>query len=393
MTHLFDPTDEARALRELTRRFAETEVAPQARIHDENETFNRPLFERAGALGLLGLLAPPEAGGSALDATACVIVHEELGWADPGFALAYLSHAVLFLGGLARHPDHPAATAILSAACSGQSIGAVAMSEAEAGTDVLAMRTRATADGDDYVLDGTKMWITNGAHGAGGLAEHVLVYARTSENGPRGLSLFLLDGSTPGFTLARTIKGKLGMRAASCAELLLVGCRVPRARRIGAEGSAVMQMLCTLEIERIALAAIGVGLGLRALEIMNSYADTRRVGGQPLRHYGQIQRHIAETYAEVMAARAAVYAAADGLDLDKPGRGVGADSAKLIAAQAAQAAANRAIQVLGGNGYVAEYEVERLWRDARLLAIGGGTNEALQKNITRNLARRAHRLT
>ncbi|MEM8732302.1 MAG: acyl-CoA dehydrogenase family protein, partial [Pseudomonadota bacterium] len=216
---------------------------------------------------------------------------------------------------------------------------------------------------------------------------------RTSDHGARGLSLFLVSGGTPGFHLGRAVTGKLGMRAASCAELVFQDCQVPDTHRVGAEGTAVMQMMRTLEIERLALAAIGVGIGLRALEIMNAYASHRRVEDQPLRAFGQIQRHIAETHAQVMAARALVYEVASSLDLDRPGPGIGADSAKLVAAQAAQDAADRAIQVLGGNGYVADYEVERLWRDARLLSIGGGTNEALQKNITRNLSRRPGRLT
>lgn len=386
-------TAEQAALRYLVRRFAEREVAPQAAEHDGREAFNQPLLERAGALGLLGLLAPEEVGGAGLDATPCAIVQEELAWADPGFALAYLSHAVLFVNALARHGITDVTRPVLEAACAGTAIGAMAMSEPCAGTDVLAMRTRAVRDGDTYVLDGTKTWITNGVKAGGGLADHFLVYARTSDQGSRGLSLFLVPGQTPGFSLGRAVTGKLGMRGASCAELQFSGCRLGADHRIGAEGTAVMQMLRTLEIERLSLAAIGVGIGLRALEIMNAYASDRRVEDQPLRAFGQIQRHIAETHAEVLAARALLYEVAGGLNLDRPGPGLGADSVKLIAARAAQSAADRAIQVLGGNGYIADYDVERLWRDARLLSIGGGTDEALQKNITRNLARQTGRLT
>jgi isovaleryl-CoA dehydrogenase len=387
MNDLYDPTEDHRALRDLVRRFAEREAAPQAEAHDRAETFNAELFRQAGALGLLGLLGPESAGGTAMDAAATVILHEELAWADPGFALAVLSHAVLFVNGLARSSAAEAHRAVLAAACAGEIVGAVAMSEPEAGTDVLAMRCKAHREGDDYVIDGTKMWITNGAPDGRSLADHVLVYARTSEAGPRSLSLFLAPKEAPGFALARPVKGKLGMRAATCAELQFTACRIPAGNLIGSEGGAIMHMLRTLEIERVALAAIGCGIGLRALEIMNAYASERRVEGRPIREFGQIQHHIAETYAEVMAARALVYATARTLDLSRPGPGLGADAAKLIAAAAAQAAANRAIQVLGGNGYVADYVVERLWRDARLLSIGGGSNEALQKNITRNLAR------
>jgi isovaleryl-CoA dehydrogenase len=387
MSDLYAPTEDHRALRELARRFAEKDVAPQAEAHDRAETFNAELFRRAGALGLLGLLGPESAGGAAMDAVATAILHEELAWADPGFALAVLSHAVLFVNGLARSSAAEAHRDALAAACAGETICAVAMSEPEAGTDVLAMRCKARREGDDYVIDGAKMWITNGAPDGRGLADHVLLYARTAEAGPRSLSLFLVPKEAPGYSLGRPVKGKLGMRAATCAELRFDACRVPARHLIGAEGGAIMHMLRTLEIERVALAAIGCGVGLRAFEIMNAYASERRVEGRPIREFGQIQRHIAETYAEVMAARALLYDTARRLDLSRPGPGIGADAAKLVAASAAQSAADRAIQVLGGNGYVADYVVERLWRDARLLSIGGGTNEALQKNMTRNLAR------
>lgn len=381
------------ALRDLVRRFAECEVAPQAAHHDQHETFNRSLFEQAGKLGLLGLLAPEEVGGTGMDATACAIVHEELAWADPGFALAYLSHAVLFVNALARHGISDVTRPVLEAACAGTEIGAVAMSEPGAGTDILAMQTRAVRNGENYVIDGTKTWITNGVQAEGALADRFLVYARTSDQVQRGLSLFLVSGQTPGFSLGRAVTGKLGMRAASCAELFFNRCQLSATYRIGGEGSALMQMLRTLEIERVALAAIGVGIGLRALQIMNAYASDRRVEGKPLRHFGQIQRQLAETHAEVLAARALLYQVTGELDLDRPGPGLGADSVKLVAARSAQAATDRAIQVLGGNGYIVDFEVERLWRDARLLSIGGGTNEALQKNITRNLARITGRLS
>ncbi|MEM8730228.1 MAG: acyl-CoA dehydrogenase family protein, partial [Pseudomonadota bacterium] len=160
-----------RELRDLVRKFAERDVAPQAGDHDRHESFNRALFEAAGSLGLLGVLAPEEVGGAGLDATACALVHEELAWADPGFALAYLSHSVLFVNALARHGVTDVTRPVLQAACAGQAIGAVAMSEAGAGTDVLAMKTRAVQSEGGYVLKGTKMWITNGAQAAGGLAD------------------------------------------------------------------------------------------------------------------------------------------------------------------------------------------------------------------------------
>jgi isovaleryl-CoA dehydrogenase len=239
---------------------------------------------------------------------------------------------------------------------------------------------------DGYRLDGSKIWITNGALGPGELGELFLVYARTSDDGLRGLSLFLLERGLPGFTLGRQIGGKLGMRSASCAELVFQDCFVPAGHRIGAEGSGVFQLLRTLELERLALAAIGVGIARRALEVMNRYASLREVSGQRLREFGQIQSHIAESYAAYRAGRAYLYQTAEALAPGRPGA-LDTDGVKLFCAGMAKQVADRAIQVLGGNGYIADYDVERLWRDARLLEIGGGTNESLQKNITRLLAR------
>ena len=392
MSTLFDPSDTHRSLRDMVRRFAEAEVAPGAAERDRAERFDRGLIERLGALGLLGITAPEDRGGAGLDATAAVIVHEELGWADAGMALAYLSHAILFVNGLARStPSGGEAT--LAAALTGSRIGAVAMSEPGAGTDLLGMRTRAVADGDDFVIDGTKLWITNGHLGDGQPADAVLVYAKTREQGPRALSCFLVEAGTPGYALARPVTDKLGTRAAPCAELQFNACRLTRAHLLGAEGAGLIQIFRTLEIERITLAAIALGIAARAFEIMNAYASDRHAEGRPIREFGQIQTHIAESYAALMAARAHVYAAAAEIDLDRPGPGLGADSAKLTAAHTATDIADRAIQVLGGNGYIADYTVERLWRDARLLGIGGGTNEALQKNLTRNLVRLSGRVT
>jgi isovaleryl-CoA dehydrogenase len=377
--------DEHIELRDLVRRFAREQLAPQAQSRDRDERFDVATFRRLGEIGVLGLLAPERHGGSALDATAAAIVHEELAAADPGMALAVLAHAVMFIGALAHGGSEALCAEFLPLACSGQRLGAVAMSEAQAGSDVTAMRTRATRAESGYRLNGSKMWITNGALGPGELGELFLVYARTSDDGLRGLSLFLLESGQPGFTLGRNITGKLGMRSATCAELAFDDCFVAVERRLGGEGSALFQMLRTLEIERLMLAAIAVGIARRALEEMNRYATLRVVSGQRLRNFGQIQTHIAESYAAYRAGRAYLYQTTAALQAGSAA--VDADGTKLFCAAMAKNVADRAIQVLGGNGYLADYQVERLWRDARLLEIGGGTNEALQKNITRLLAR------
>jgi len=386
MPDIFNPTEEHAALRDMVRTFAEREVDPQAAAHDREERFNLPLFRRLGELGLHGITVDERWGGSGMDAVAAVIAHEELAAADPGFCLAYLAHAMLFVNNLHVNGDDAQRDRLLPAACAGDIVCGMAMSEPGAGTDVLGMGTTARRDGDAWVLDGTKMWITNGAISATELGDAFLIYARTAE-GSRGLSLFLVDKGTPGFRLGQKLVDKLGMRASTTAELVLDGCRVPAANLVGEPGDAVLHMMRNLEIERLTLAAMSLGIARRCVEVMNRYASDRKAFGRPLRDFGQIQRHIGESYAEYMAGRSYTYHVAANLDLARAGQRVDSDGVKLYCATMAKNVADRAIQVLGGYGYVGEYQVERLWRDAKLIEIGGGTVEAHQKNITRDLSR------
>lgn len=386
MGDLMNPTEEHRALREMVRAFAEREVDPQAEEHDRAEAFNLPLFRKLGGLGLLGITVEERFGGSGMDAVAAVIAHEELAAADPGFTLAYLAHAMLFANNLGVNGDDAQRARFLPRACSGELVGGMGMSEPNAGTDVLGMGSRARRDGDAYVLDGAKMWITNGAVSETELGDAFLIYARTGE-GSRGVSLFLVEKGMPGFRLGQKIHGKLGMRASTTAELVFEGCRVPVENLVGSEGSAVLSMMRNLELERLTLAAMSLGMARRAIEVMNRYASERKAFGQPIREFGQVARHLAESWAEFQAGRAYVYRVAGELDLGSAGNRVDSDGVKLYCAAMAKNVCDRAIQVLGGYGYVAEYQVERLWRDAKLIEIGGGTNEAHQKNMTRDLAR------
>lgn len=387
MTDLFNPTPEHLALRQSIRRFAEAEVEPQAAEHDRTETFNHGLFRRLGELGVLGLTVPDAWGGAGMDAAAVALVHEELSAVDPGFTLSYLAHALLFANNLAVNGNDAQRERYLPDACSGARIGGMCMSEPGAGTDVLGMSTRAVRDNDHYVLNGAKMWITNGAVSDTELGDVFLVYARV-EGAPRNrLSMFIVEKGFKGFSLGQKVKDKLGMRASTTAELVFEDCVVPAGNRVGEEGEATLHMMRNLEIERMGLAAMSLGIARRCIEEMNRYASERKSFGQPLREFGQVQRHIAESYAEYMAGRAYVYATAGNLDLQKPGQRLDSDGVKLYCATMAKNVADRAIQVLGGYGYVGEYRVERLWRDAKLLEIGGGTLEAHQKNMTRELAR------
>jgi isovaleryl-CoA dehydrogenase len=387
MGDLWNPTPEHAALRSMVREFAAREVEPQAAEADRTETFNVSLFRRLGSLGLLGITVPERFGGAGMDAVAAVIAHEELSAADPGFCLAYLAHAMLFANNLNQNGDDEQRARWLPDACAGRTIGGMCMTEPSAGTDVLGMRTTAVRRGDHYLLNGAKMWITNGAVSDTELGDVFLVYAQTGGRGTRGLSLFVVEKGAPGFSLGQKIKDKLGMRASTTAELLFEDCVVPANHLVGREGDAVGHMMRNLEIERLTLAAMSLGIARRSLEVMNGYAAERKAFGQPINEFGQVQRHIADAYASFMAGRSYVYQVAGALQLSASGNRMDSDGVKLFCATMAKQVADSAIQVLGGYGYVGEYRVERLWRDAKLLEIGGGTIEAHQRNIARDLAR------
>ena len=373
---LFAPTTEHALLAETLEEFVAREVEPQAADHDRSETFNAALFRRAGELGLLGVTLPDEYGGAGLDAVASVRVLEALSSADPGFALAVLSHSILFAQNVNVNANDLQRKHVLPRAATGEWIGGMCMTEPGVGTDVLAMKTRARRDGDHYVLDGTKTFITNGGVDDRTLGDAFVVYASTGE---RSLTSFLVEKGVEGF--------RLGMRASFTAELVFDGVRVPVGNRLGAEGEGTLAMMRNLEIERLALAAMSTGIARRCLQVMVDYANERQSFGVPIREHGQVQRHIAENFAAYRAARTYVYDTARRIDLNCTGQRLDADGAKLVASQVGKRAADAAIQVLGGYGYMGEYVVERLWRDAKLLEIGGGTLEAHHKNITKDLAR------
>ncbi len=387
---LFNPTEEHKMLRETVRSFVVSQVEPQAHAFDRAEKFNLPLFRQLGELGLLGISVPSEFGGSEMDAVAAIIAHEEISASDPGFCLAYLAHAMLCVNNLAVNGNDAQKKKYLPGLCSGELVGAMAMSEPNYGTDVLAMETTAKKAGGNYTINGQKMWITNGCiDDEGTPCDMVWVYARTGTDakGRPQLSTFIVEKSDKGFAVGQKIKDKLGMRGSNTAELVFDQCAIPEGRLVGAEGQAAEHMMRNLEIERVTLAAMSLGIARRSLEIMSKYANERQAFGKNLSHFGQIQRHISESYAEYQAARCYVYNTARNLKNSGSGERLDSDGVKLFATTAAKNIADRAIQVLGGYGYVGEYVVERLWRDAKLLEIGGGTLEAHQKNITRDLAK------
>lgn len=386
---LYNPTEEHAMLRKMVREFVQSEVEPQAFEYDRKENFNLPLFRRLGELGLLGITVSDKFGGSGMDALAAVIAHEEISASDPGFCLAYLAHAMLCVNNLSANASEEQKSRWLPKLCSGEWVGAMAMSEPHVGTDVLGMKSTAVKNGDHYILNGRKMWITNGTVDEDRTGcDAVLVYAKTGEkNGKPQISTFLVEKSCPGFSVGQKIHDKLGMRASNTAELVFQDCKVPAANLIGKEGESMMHMMRNLELERLTLAAMSLGIARRSVEIMTKYAGEREAFGQPLSAFGQIQKMIGDSYAEYRAAKAYVYETARRMRLDSHGQRLDSDGVKLVASTAGKNIADRAIQVLGGYGYVGEYVVERLWRDAKLLEIGGGTLEAHQKNITRDLAK------
>jgi len=391
---LFNPTDDHAALREMVRSFTEREVEPQALEYNRSEKFNLPLFRKFGSdnggLGILGLTCSEEYGGTGLsDATAVSIVHEELSYSDPALCLSYLAHSILLANNLTVNGSEEQLSYFMPGICSGNKIGGMGMSEPNCGTDVLGMRSNAIYDStrNGYVLNGSKMWITNGTFTGDETGDLFLVYARTGEK-RSDITQFIVEGGMEGFTVGQKINDKLGMRASPTAELVFENVFIPQQNVVGEVNGASLCMMRNLEIERVALAAMAVGIARRALDEMISYAGNRPAFGKPnLYSFGQIQKHITESYAEYQAGKCYLYAFANGLDLSTYGNGLDADGVKLYCAQMSKNVADRAIQVMGGYGYVGEYTVERLWRDAKLLEIGGGTNESHHKNMSRDLLR------
>ena len=333
--------------------------------------------------------ASPDGGAGLIDATAVCILHEELSYSDPAFCLSYLAHSLLLTHNLSVNGSHEQKLHYLPNCSTGVTIGGMAMSEPAAGTDVLGMQTTATPDNPEnpqwWTISGTKMWITNGTlDGGTTTGDLFLVYAKT---GPArsDVTLFLVEKDTPGFTVGQQIKQKLGMRASPTAELVFDKVVVPAANVVGQVNGATLCMMRNLEIERLGLAAMAVGIARRCVDEMKGYASERRAFGKSLYKFGQVQQLLAESYANYMAGKTYVYATANVLDLNSVGNTLNADGTKLYCATMAKTVADNAIQTMGGYGYVGEYNVERLWRDAKLLEIGGGTNQSHHKNMARDL--------
>ncbi|MCP4444484.1 MAG: isovaleryl-CoA dehydrogenase [Myxococcales bacterium] len=373
---LINPTEEHEMLRQTIREFTRKEIEPQAEEYDRKGELNQALLRKVGELGLLGVTIPEEFGGAGMDSTASVIVHEEMCYSDPGFTLAYLAHALLFVNNLFYAANDEQRKRYMPKTLTGEWIGAMGMTEPSAGTDVLGMGTVAVKKGDNYVLNGRKIFITNAPE-----ADIFLVYAKVDGR----ITSFIVESTFEGFSVSEKIH-KMGMRASTMAELILEDVEVPAENLVGREGGGITNMMRNLEIERLGLAAMSLGMANRCLDIMLRYSNERHAFGKPIAEFGQVQAHIGESFAKIEAMRGLTYGAASTIGPDRRNRPA-SDAAKLFAGRAAKEVADSAMQVLGGYGYCNEYRVEQFLRDAKLIEIGGGTNEAHQKNITRDLCK------
>ncbi len=370
------------ALRETVRRFASERVAPFSDRFDRDGGFPAQLWREMGALGLLGITVDAEHGGAGLGYLAHCVAMEELSRASASVALSYGAHSNLCVNQIFRNGNDAQRAKHLPRLISGEHIGALAMSEPEAGSDSVAMKLHAEKRGDAYVLNGRKMWITNGPDAA-----TLVVYAKTDPAaGARGISAFIVERGMAGFTPQKPLD-KLGMRGSKTCELVFENCALPVENRLGEEGDGVRILMSGLDFERVVLAAGPLGIMAACLDAVLPYVHQRKQFGQPIGEFQLMQGKLADMYTTFSACRAYVYAVAAACDRGDGGRTLRKDAAGCIlyAAEKATLMALDAIQALGGNGYTTDYPVGRLLRDAKLYEIGAGTSEIRRMLIGREL--------
>jgi isovaleryl-CoA dehydrogenase len=371
--------EDVEQLRESVRGFAQDEIAPRAAEIDRSNTFPRDLWPRMGALGLHGITVEEEFGGSGLGYLAHCVAMEEVSRASASVGLSYGAHSNLCVNQIRRNGTAEQKKRYLPGLISGVHVGALAMSEPGAGSDVVSMKTRAEKRGDRYVLNGSKFWITNGPE-----AETLVVYARTDANaGPRGITAFLIEKAFHGFSTAQKLD-KLGMRGSDTCELVFQDCEVPAENVLGREGQGVNVLMSGLDYERVVLAAGPLGIMQACLDAVIPYLHERKQFGQPIGSFQLMQGKLADMYVTMNAAKAYVYAVARACDAGRTTR-EDAAGAILYAAERATAVALDAIQCLGGNGYINDYPTGRLLRDAKLYEIGAGTSEIRRMLIGREI--------
>ena len=370
---------ELEEIRQQVRRFAAEQIAPRAAEIDRSNEFPRDLWPSLGAQGLLGITVPERFGGAELGYLAHVIVMEEISRASGAVGLSYGAHSNLCVNQLRLNGNDAQCARYLPRLVSGEHVGALAMSEPGAGSDIVSMQLRAEKRGEGYVLNGRKMWITNGPD-----ADVFVVYAKTDPAaGARGISAFIVERGARGFSTAQKLD-KLGMRGSGTCELLFDDCRVPAENLLGTENGGVRVLMSGLDYERVVLAGGSLGLLAASLDLVLPYIRERKQFGQPIGTFELIQGKVADMYAALNASRAYVYAVARACDA-RTARRRDAASCILFAAERATHAALEAIQALGGNGYINDYAAGRLLRDAKLYEIGAGTQEIRRMLIGREL--------
>jgi len=366
-------------LRESVRAFAADRIAPIAEETDRENRFPRHLWPQMGALGLHGITVPEEHGGAGLGYLAHCLAMEEVSRASASVGLSYGAHSNLCVNQIARNGSQEQKRRFLPKLVSGEHVGALAMSEPGAGSDVVSMRTRAERKGDRFVLNGSKFWITNGP-----VAEVLVVYAKTDPDaGPRGITAFIVEKGMKGFTPAQKLD-KLGMRGSDTSELVFTDCEVPEENVLGEVGRGVNVLMSGLDYERVVLAAGPLGIMQACLDVVIPYVHEREQFGRPIGTFQLMQGKLADMYVTLNAARAYVYAVARACDAGRTTR-EDAAGAILFAAEKATGVALEAIQALGGNGYINDYPTGRLLRDAKLYEIGAGTSEIRRMLIGREL--------
>jgi isovaleryl-CoA dehydrogenase len=373
--------EEIEALRQTVQRWAQARVAPLAAEIDARNAFPSAFWREMGELGLLGVTADPDFGGSGMSYLAHVVAVEEIARASAAVALSYGAHSNLCVNQINRNGTAEQKARYLPKLCSGEHVGALAMSEPGAGSDVVSMKLRAEKRNDRYVLNGSKMWITNGPD-----ADTLVVYAKTvPDAGARGITAFLIEKSMTGFSTAQKLD-KLGMRGSNTCELVFENCDVPFDNVLGEENKGVHVLMSGLDYERVVLAGIGIGIMHACLDVAMPYVHERKQFDQPIGEFQLIQAKLADMYTAMNSARAYVYAVASACDRGETTRKDAAACVLYSSEQATQQAL-QAIQVLGGNGYINDYPTGRLLRDAKLMEIGAGTSEIRRMLIGREMFR------
>lgn len=366
-------------LRDAVRNFAESEIAPQAAEIDHKNHFPIKLWQKLGSLGLLGITVEEEFGGSGLGYLDHVIAMEEISRASAAIGLSYGAHSNLCVNQIRLNGTHEQKQRYLPKLCSGEHIGALAMSETQAGSDVMALQLRAEKHGDHYVLNGTKMWITNGPD-----ADVLVVYARTDKQSrTSGVTTFIVEKKFPGFSTAQKLD-KLGMRGSNTCELVFENCKVPAENLLGEVNKGANVLMSGLNYERVVLAAGPVGIMQACMDLVIPYVHERKQFGKAIGEFELMQAKIADMYTALMTSRSYLYAVAKACDRGDVTR-KDAASVILYTAERATWVAGQTIQCLGGNGYINEFSAGRLWRDAKLYEIGAGTSEIRRMLIGREI--------